>query len=64
MRVGNSEVRAISQDKEPEVAFNIARELRASTIVLYNAFQSCPLTRLNLRSLVTDVMSYKCYSHI
>lgn len=33
-------------------------------IVLYNAFLSCPLPKLNQRSPFTDVMSYKCYHSI
>lgn len=32
--------------------------------MLYNAFLSCPLPRLNQRSPYTDVMSYKCYNSI
>lgn len=28
--------------------------------MLYNAFLSCPLLRLNLKNPVSDVMSYKC----
>lgn len=28
--------------------------------MLYNAFLSCPLPRLNQRNPSTDVMSYKC----
>lgn len=32
--------------------------------MLYNAFLSCPLPRLNQRNPLTDVMSYKCYQSI